>query len=531
MKKLVILTCFYVLFGCSHKPMEAPSDYQEFQRPVLAIESESPLYQEALRFDQYITGKMSQLNATIFLQECKKKKIDSPFCYSVLHSKELLSLREKKTVPKEAPAPKLVTPVSPEYKNGKIVNWNTMRKSEIPGLLKGLMPLSATELQKIGELSLKEKKCPNRVPIAVAASLEDYLPKDTQPEFLARLYEKGGTCKKETRADRENFLTRSALFYVYSQNWKKAVELLSKVTPNDAFSGRTLFWLAISRKNSGDTAGYEKTLKRLLTLHPFSFHAVIASQRESIPLLPDLGNFSVQPTLSKKSTAFNSIIQQVEILARNHFTQTAGLLVDWGLLKFKKVEPKSKLYLASLGDAKARTVYASNLAYFKDDFRKKEILELAYPKPMEPIFTKVNRILPVTFIYSIARKESVFYPLAVSIADARGLLQLTPDTVEKMGFKNANLFDPYTNLDIGALHLEALSKALEGKLYYTAAAYNAGILPVQTWMKRYQHPDVLITLDLIPYRETREYVGGVLTNYYWYNRLYGNAEDAFKDFP
>ncbi len=519
------------MLSCAHSPIEAPAHYQEFDRPLLAIDSESPVYKEALRFDRFIKRQLPPEEENTFITECKKRKIDSPFCYSVLHAKELFSIRENKTVPKVAPAPKLINPVPPLYKDGKITNWVALRKSEIPELLKGLMPLSAAELKTLGELALKEKKCPNRIPIAVAATLEDYLPDQTQPEFLAQLYEKGGTCKRESAADRENFMTRSALFYVYSKNWKKAEQLLSKTTPNDAFSGRTLYWLAIAKKNIGDLKGYEKTLNRLLSMHPFSFHAVLASHRESVPLLANLPSTPISPSLSKKSSAFNSVVGQVEILTRNQFFQSAGLLVDYALAKFKKVEFKSKLYLISMGDAKARTLYAANLAYYKNDFRTREVLELAYPRPFENTFQKVQRGLPVNFLYSITRKESTFYPLAVSIADARGLMQLTKDLVEKMGYKNANLFDPYTNLDIGALHLEELAKNLEGKLYFTAAAYNAGINPVQSWRKRYRHEDMLLTLDLIPYRETREYVGGVLTNYYWYNRLYGNESTAFNDFP
>lgn len=531
MKKTILLFPVCFLLNCAHKPMEAPASYQEFDRPVLAIDAESPLYKEALRFDKFIKRQLEANDEKQFILECKKKKIDSPFCYSVLHAKELYSLRENKTIPRIAPPPKQINPVSPLYKDGKVTNWASLRKSEIPELLKGLLPLSAQELTTLGEMALKEKKCPNRITIAVAATLEDYLPDQTRPEFLANLYEKGGTCRRESLADRENFMTRAALFYVYSQNWKKAENLLSRVTPNDAFSGRTLYWLAVARKNLNDQKGYEKALNRLLVMHPFSFHAVIASHRESVPLFPTLNTIPITPVLSKKSTAFNSILNQVEILTRNQFFQTANLLVDWGMGKFKKVESNAKLYLLSMGDAKARTLYAANLAYYKESFRTKDVLELAYPKPFESTFQKVQRGLPVHFLYSIARKESTFYPLAVSFADARGLMQLTVDTVERMGFKNANLFDPYTNLDIGALHLEELAKMLDGKLYFTAAAYNAGIMPVQSWRRRYRHSDVLLTIDLIPYRETREYVGGVLTNYYWYNKLYGNESSTFADLP
>ncbi len=530
MKKFIpVLACLF--FACSHQPLVTPADAQEFNRPPLAIDSKSPLYLEAQRFDLFIKKQLSADESRAYLSECQKKASDSPFCYSVLHSKALFEMTEAKTTPKSPPPLKQIVPISPNYKGDKLTNWNEMRKADVPVLLKGFLPLSRDELKELGQKALHEKKCPNRVAIAAAATLEDYLPAEINGAFLAELYEKGGSCRKETKADRENFITRAALFYVYDNQWKKAEKLLSKVTPNDAFSGRVLFWLAVSKSKNGDSKGAAKVFSRLLSFHPFSFHSVMAAKREHSNPLPGLTEKSVVPVVSKKSKPFNLIVNQVEILTRNDFLQTAALLVDYGLMQFSKVEPEAKLYLASLGDAKARSIYASNLAYYKEGFRSKDVLELAYPKPFEAVFNKVKRNAPVNFLYSIARKESMFYPLAISYANAQGLLQLNPDTVERMGFNKPNLLDPYTNLDIGAEHMTDLLKSLDGKLYWAAAAYNAGINPVRSWMRRYKHEDILITLDLIPYRETREYVGSVMTNYYWYSRLYGNVSEALPSLP
>jgi hypothetical protein len=44
---------------------------------------------------------------------------------------------------------------------------------------------------------------------------------------------------------------------------------------------------------------------------------------------------------------------------------------------------------------------------------------------------------------------------------------------------------------------------------------------VNSWRKRYPTDNRLLFLDLIPFRETREYVATILRNYFWYTKLYG----------
>mgnify|MGYP001570691840 FL=1 len=39
----------------------------------------------------------------------------------------------------------------------------------------------------------------------------------------------------------------------------------------------------------------------------------------------------------------------------------------------------------------------------------------------------------------------------------------------------------------------------------------------------------MIFLDLIPFRETRDYVALISRNYYWYMRLYGAGQRTGKD--
>ncbi len=105
-----------------------------------------------------------------------------------------------------------------------------------------------------------------------------------------------------------------------------------------------------------------------------------------------------------------------------------------------------------------------------------------------------------SLIKAIIQVESAFNPNAVSVDDARGLMQLLPSTAADYGI--TNLFDPESNLTAGVLHLKWLFGQLgKDDLGKVLAAYNAGLNAV----KRYG--------GIPPYSETKNYVSKILSIY------------------
>ena len=47
---------------------------------------------------------------------------------------------------------------------------------------------------------------------------------------------------------------------------------------------------------------------------------------------------------------------------------------------------------------------------------------------------------------------------------------------------------------------------------------------VRQWVVRYPVANRLLFMDLMPFRETREYVASIARNYFWYLKLYGESE-------
>jgi soluble lytic murein transglycosylase-like protein len=102
-------------------------------------------------------------------------------------------------------------------------------------------------------------------------------------------------------------------------------------------------------------------------------------------------------------------------------------------------------------------------------------------------------------VKAMIKAESGFNPLAVSRKGARGLMQLMPETAQRMNV--ANIFNPRENIDGGVRYFRHLLSLFNNDLRLSLAAYNAG-------------ENVVSELRSIPpYRETVDYVRKVL-NYY-----------------
>lgn len=132
-------------------------------------------------------------------------------------------------------------------------------------------------------------------------------------------------------------------------------------------------------------------------------------------------------------------------------------------------------------------------------------------------------------IAAIINVESKYNKNAVSPKDARGLMQIGPQTgawaaeVLKIEPYNQNiLFDPDTNIRIGAWYLNQLSKEFKGDLNLILAAYNAGSGNVTKWLKDSKYSRNGVSLSTIPFKETENYIKKVNHNYKVYKLIYKN---------
>jgi soluble lytic murein transglycosylase len=142
-------------------------------------------------------------------------------------------------------------------------------------------------------------------------------------------------------------------------------------------------------------------------------------------------------------------------------------------------------------------------------------------------FSLANGLDPY-LVASLIRQESEFNPLAVSRANAVGLMQLLPKTgkvvAHQASLKHYNptqLFTPAVNLQLGTRYFRGMVDKFGGSFEHALAAYNAGSDRVEDWMGQGKYRDAPEFVESIPFTETREYVQAILRNANVYKQLYG----------
>jgi soluble lytic murein transglycosylase len=155
----------------------------------------------------------------------------------------------------------------------------------------------------------------------------------------------------------------------------------------------------------------------------------------------------------------------------------------------------------------------------------KVLYPLAY---WETIRTEAQRNnLDPYLVASIIRQESGFEPSTVSNAGAVGLMQIMPQEASRIAagaglpdVTRQQLFDPVTNIAIGAAEYSQKLAAANGNHVLAIAGYNAGPEAVADWVARTPVEDLDRFIESIPFAETRLYVKTVTRNRHEYRRIY-----------
>ncbi len=171
-------------------------------------------------------------------------------------------------------------------------------------------------------------------------------------------------------------------------------------------------------------------------------------------------------------------------------------------------------------------------SYFAVDISTlpREYWEALFPRPYWPDlkrFSVANGLDPY-LVASLIRQESEFNPVAVSRANAVGLMQLLPKTgkvvaheVALRRYNPSQLYTPEVNLQLGTRYFKGMVDKFGGSFEQALAAYNAGSDRVEEWMGQGTYRDPAEFVESIPFTETREYVQAILRNASVYRQLYG----------
>ena len=303
---------------------------------------------------------------------------------------------------------------------------------------------------------------------------------------------------------------------LWAGDWPRAAQALAAMSPALHALPRWRYWTARAAELQGDSAGAQAGYTALAAAD--NYYAALASARLGQPYAP-------HPQAVTINTAQAAQIAQKPAFIRAHELLLCDLkplaAAEWqaGL---DALDPALRIQAAVLalhwGWYEQGIASASKQGVF-DDY------ELLYPRPYDvPVHTAVALTqLPEDLIYAILRQESLYDAEVTSRAGALGLLQLMPDTAQRVARRwqrppppREQLFDPVVNVSLGSAELHDLLEQFGGQVPLAIAAYNAGPNAAARWLPDAPR-DAAVWIENIPYNETRDYVQRVL----WHSLVFG----------
>ena len=276
--------------------------------------------------------------------------------------------------------------------------------------------------------------------------------------------------------------------------------------------GVAAFWLAWLERAAGDSAAARESYLRAAQLQPLTYEGFRARQELGLPpLLTTAGgaaratrvaNRAVAPPPQRVAVADLLGLGDAAVEILRDCASTAGVAEAAGCVD--ALEARG-LYRAG------RRTPDNELRLTRPPAYPRAVLDAADSEHVDPYL-----------LWSLMLQESAFDASARSRAGAIGLLQLMPATASRLaghGVTADSLVDPERNVRLAARYVAGLLREFR-EPRAVMAAYNAGEDAVRHWVAARPAVDDL-WVELIPYKETREYVKSVYTTWRQYAAVYG----------
>lgn len=321
------------------------------------------------------------------------------------------------------------------------------------------------------------------------------------------------------------FLNDPELALLHFDRFLQAVE-----TPISLSRGG--YWLGRAYTAAGDTDAAQ-TAYQFGAQFQTSYYGLLAAEAVGRPLDPTLSGAEAFPPLETSDMAQSSVLA------------AALMLYDIGEVNLAErflthlVESQDRIGAGQLG-ALATTLKDPHLSVMiaKRAARYGNVIPAAY----FPIHPLVEKNLPVApeLALAIARRESEFDPVVISPAGARGLMQVMPGTAKDVAeelqidySRDRLTSDPDYNITLGTNYLAGLIEIFGDNPVLVSVGYNAGPGRAVSWVRDRGDPrtgaiDVVDWVEMIPFRETRNYVMRVTESLPVYRARLGNADTTLE---
>jgi soluble lytic murein transglycosylase len=334
-------------------------------------------------------------------------------------------------------------------------------------------------------------------------------------------------------------------FQAYLHSTGQAQDLLEehlRTFPAHATAGAALYFLGRWFEREGDPGAARACYQRLTRTYENHYYSMLARQRN----VPDAGaKYKIGEFLSGLSLPAARPVPKdpdratAHRIERSRLLRSAGLgdMADSELRYGARTDGQPGLLgmeMADAADAPHQAMHlmksvAADYLNLPLAAAPRRFWELLFPLPYRAELDGTARAEGIDpfLLAGLIRQESEFNPQALSPANAYGLTQVRPVTGRQFARKagiprlsNRMLFQPVTNLKLGAAIFHSMLDHNDGKIEQTLAAYNAGPNRMAEWLGWNQYREPAEFVESIPFTETRDYVQAVMRNADIYRRLY-----------
>ncbi|ANV98441.1 hypothetical protein BBW65_06365 [Helicobacter enhydrae] len=253
---------------------------------------------------------------------------------------------------------------------------------------------------------------------------------------------------------------------------------------------------------------------------------------------PDANLYSIYANQTLQTKPSYNLISKIDGLTQENINFNISNPFEWQNLKDSLIKIQTKEeFKKTLDQRLAFTMTEPHYAYLLN--RIKQYKGNYFLMPYSNALTWENNHQKA-LTYAIAKQESNFLPALVSSSYALGMMQIMPFNVapfaKTMGKKNITLddmFKPHIALEFGRYYLKELEEEFKHPLF-VAYAYNGGpgfwrrtLAKKELFVKNRAY-EPWLSLELIPYEESKNYGQIVLANYIIYQQLLGKSINVEK---
>ena len=299
-------------------------------------------------------------------------------------------------------------------------------------------------------------------------------------------------------------------FSLLQEDWEAVVSVTGMMPPDLRDDARWRYWSARAQLETGDSEMAMQVLADLAM--EASFYGFLAADLSDLPYMicpqePQVSETEVADLYAKPG------IQRALELRR------AGI-VNWARSEWEMaVRKQDRDGLRAAAAVATRENWPSMAIFALGNTGDLRWYEWRFPVTYVALVeaNAGRRGLDPSWVLGLMRSESAMAEDAISSADARGLMQVTPATAKQLARRHSldysgrqQLLLAEDNVRFGTLYLSELMERFAGNAVLASGAYNAGPRVVDRWLKDGYTGDPVIWIDTLPYFETRDYIPRVM---------------------